>query len=296
MSEIVKLLPRFWSTALFADHRILKYMNEEEKEIMLKYLKSVHVTYHGDAKTGFEITFSFYENPHFIYLVQSKTFWFTREGISSASGSQIGWTTDKIRKYTMDTEIFPEMGGTQLHTDTASFFKWFAEDSQSSRDLLAEEIVLEFWPKAHKYHLIGKNRDTEVQRRVLTEHQSARKNIKRKRGGEKSDEGAMSKLTTISAKLQKAEEEATKLRCTRVIEYELMLVEGERKVHKECESLRRQIYDQRNEIIKNIPHFWLIAFLSHYALHYLLSEEDQKIFRFINSVNVEETEDNEEFR
>ncbi|XP_026380252.1 NAP1-related protein 2-like isoform X2 [Papaver somniferum] len=281
MSEIVKLLPRFWSTALFADHRILKYMNEEEKEIMLKYLKSVHVTYHGDAKTGFEITFSFYENPHFIYLVQSKTFWFTREGISSASGSQIGWTTDKIRKYTM------------LHTDTASFFKWFAEDSQSSRDLLAEEIVLEFWPKAHKYHLIGKNRDTEVQRRVLTEHQSARKNIKRKRGGEKSDEGAMSKLTTISAKLQKAEEEATKLRCTRVIEYELMLVEGERKVHKECESLRRQIYDQRNEIIKNIPHFWLIAFLSHYALHYLLSEEDQKIFRFINSVNVEETEDNE---
>lgn len=101
MSEIVKLLPRFWSTALFADHRILKYMNEEEKEIMLKYLKSVHVTYHGDAKTGFEITFSFYENPHFIYLVQSKTFWFTREGISSASGSQIGWTTDKIRKYTM---------------------------------------------------------------------------------------------------------------------------------------------------------------------------------------------------
>ncbi|KAI3886045.1 hypothetical protein MKX03_003626 [Papaver bracteatum] len=280
MYEITKLLPRFWSTALFADHRILKYMNKEEQEIMLKYLKSVHVTYHGDAKTGFEITFSFYKNPHFKYFVQSKTFWFTREGISSARGSEIGWTTDK------------DTGGTQLHTDTASFFKWFAEDSQSSRDLLAEEIVLEFWPKAHKYYLIGKARNTELQSRVLTEHQSARKKSKRKRGGEKSEDG-LSKLTTISAKLQKAEEEATELRCTREIEYELMLVEGERKVHKECESLRRHIYNQRNEIIKNIPHFWLIAFLSHYALHYLLSEEDQKIFRYLNSVNVEETEDNE---
>ncbi|XP_026410220.1 NAP1-related protein 2-like [Papaver somniferum] len=94
------------------------------------------------------------------------------------------------------------------------------------------------------------------------------------------------KLEAISAKLQRAEEQATKERCTMRMEQELVLLKGERIVHKECESLRRQLYNQRSQIIKSIPCFWLTAFLSHYALHHLLSGEDQKIFRFLNSVNV----------
>ncbi|KAI3982489.1 hypothetical protein MKX01_031228 [Papaver californicum] len=102
-----------------------------------------------------------------------------------------------------------------------------------------------------------------------------------------------SKLSARSFLIVQAEEQETKERRTRVIEHELELVKGEREVHKECESLRRQIYNGRSEIIKSIPHFWLIAFLSHYALHHLLSEEDQKIFRYLNSVNVEETKDDE---
>ncbi|KAI3944362.1 hypothetical protein MKW98_006523 [Papaver atlanticum] len=90
-----------------------------------------------------------------------------------------------------------------------------------------------------------------------------------------------------------AKEQATEEKSTKKIEQELVLVKEERIVHKECESLRRQIYNRRSEIIKSIPCFWLTAFLSHYALHRFLSREDQNIFRFLNSVNVEETEDDE---
>ncbi|KAI3918082.1 hypothetical protein MKX01_041402 [Papaver californicum] len=98
---------------------------------------------------------------------------------------------------------------------------------------------------------------------------------------------SIEKGTEIRWKKDKAEQQAIEERRTMKMEYELELV------HKQCESLRRLIYNRRNEIIKNVPRFWLIAFLSHYALHHLLSEEDQKIFRFLNSVNVEETEDDE---
>ncbi|KAI3932064.1 hypothetical protein MKW92_031700 [Papaver armeniacum] len=243
MYEFANLIPRYWSTALFADHRIRKYMNEEEQEIMLKYLKSVHVAYHGDAKTGFTISLSFYQNPHFKYLDHSKTFRFTRQGISSERSSEIGWTQ------------------TQLQTDMPSFFKWFAEDSQNFNDPLAEEIVLEFWPNAYKYYRIGMNMDMDELRIELGR---AAKKIKCE--GKKSEDEALSKLTTISAELRTAKEEATKSRNTREIEYEVMLVKGEREVHKMCESLRRDIYNRR---------------------------KDEKIFRFLNSVDVEETEDGE---
>ncbi|KAI3870232.1 hypothetical protein MKX03_011920 [Papaver bracteatum] len=169
-----------------------------------------------------------------------------------------------------------------------SFFKWFAEDSQNFRDSLAEEIVLAFWPNAHKYYRIGMNMDMEE---LMIDLGRGAKKIKCE--ANKSEDEAFSKLTTMSAELRTAEEEATKSRNTRENEYEVMLVKGEREVHKLCESLRTDIYKRRSEIIKSIPHFWLIAFLSHYALHLMLCEEDQKIFRFLNSVDVEETENGE---
>ncbi|KAI3838301.1 hypothetical protein MKW98_001409, partial [Papaver atlanticum] len=221
-----------------------------DSEIMLKYLKSVHVTYHGDAKTGLTISLSFYENPHLEYLHHSKTFRFTHQGICSGRGSEIGWMTVK----NMEKE------GMQLHNDMPSFFKWFAEDTQDFPHLLAEEIVLEFWLNAHKYYRIGKNLDTEE---LLIELGRARK-IK------KPEDDALSKLTTISAKLQTAEEEATKLRRSREIEYEVMLVKGEREAHKKCESLRRDIYNRRSEIKHSS---FLVTFLSHYALHSTLYVE-----------------------
>ncbi|KAI3874974.1 hypothetical protein MKW98_019547 [Papaver atlanticum] len=171
-SEIVETLPRFRPTALSADRRLLRYMNEEEQEILLKYLKSVHVSYHGGAKSGYTIHLNMDINPHFENLTLEKTFNFTNQRIYSKRGTAI------------------------------SFFKWYAEDTHNYRDLVAEEILVDFWPNAHKYYQIGRKKGTE--------------------------------------KLEDAD---------------------------------------------FIPCFWLIAFSSHYALHHLLSREDQKIFGFLNSVN-----------
>ncbi|XP_026407473.1 NAP1-related protein 2-like isoform X2 [Papaver somniferum] len=64
-SEIVKTLPRFWSTVLSADQGPLRYMNEEEQEIMLKYLKSVDVFYEDGEKSGFTIFLHMDINPYF---------------------------------------------------------------------------------------------------------------------------------------------------------------------------------------------------------------------------------------
>ncbi|KAI3972039.1 hypothetical protein MKW92_022347 [Papaver armeniacum] len=252
-SEIIETLPRFWPTALAADDSLLRHMNEEEQEIILKYLKSVHVSYHGGAKSGYTISLNMDINPHFDNATLEKTFKFTSQGIYSKSGTAIRWKTNEDM---------------QSHADMPSFFKWYAEDTHNYHDLVADAILVDFWPSAHQYYQIG-----------------------RERGTEKLEDADLSKLKAISDKLQKDEFQASEEKYKMGHEQQSVLVKGQREVHRECESSRRQIYDRRNEIIKNIPCFWLIAFSSHYGLHHLLSSEDKKIFGYLNSVDVEETED-----
>ncbi|CAN7098868.1 unnamed protein product [Brassica rapa subsp. narinosa] len=55
--------------------------------------------------------------------------------------------------------------------------------------------------------------------------------------------------------------------------------------------IRKPVYDKRNEVIKAIPDLWLTAFLSHPALGELLSEEDQKIFKYLSSLDVDDAKD-----
>ncbi|GAB4845484.1 Asparagine-rich protein (ARP protein), variant 2 [Ancistrocladus abbreviatus] len=62
-------------------------------------------------------------------------------------------------------------------------------------------------------------------------------------------------------------------------------------VEQKYNEMRKPVYDKRNEIIKSIPDFWLTAFLSHPALNELLTEEDQKIFKHLNSLEVEDSKD-----
>nr|VDC66077.1 unnamed protein product [Brassica rapa] len=55
--------------------------------------------------------------------------------------------------------------------------------------------------------------------------------------------------------------------------------------------IRKPVYDKRNEVIKAILDLWLTAFLSHPALGELLSEEDQKIFKYLSSLDVDDAKD-----
>ncbi|OIW00001.1 hypothetical protein TanjilG_26338 [Lupinus angustifolius] len=87
---------------------------------------------------------------------------------------------------------------------------------------------------------------------------------------------SIEKLQEIQDNLEKINEEAN----DKVLE-----------VEQKYNVIRKPVYDNRNEIIKSIPDFWLTAFLSHPALGELLNDEDQKIFKYLDSLEVEDNKD-----
>ncbi|XP_061346595.1 NAP1-related protein 2-like isoform X4 [Gastrolobium bilobum] len=87
---------------------------------------------------------------------------------------------------------------------------------------------------------------------------------------------SIEKLQEIQDELEKINEEAS----DKVLEIEQMYNE-----------IRKPVYNKRNEIIKSIPDFWLTAFLSHPTLGELLNDEDQKIFKYLDSLEVEDHKD-----
>lgn len=87
---------------------------------------------------------------------------------------------------------------------------------------------------------------------------------------------SIEKLQEVQDELEKINEEAS----DKVLE-----------VEQKYNEVRKPVYDKRSEIIKSIPDFWLTAFLSHPVLSDLLSEEDQKIFKHLTSLEVEDCKD-----
>ncbi|KAI3440608.1 uncharacterized protein J3R85_003380 [Psidium guajava] len=87
---------------------------------------------------------------------------------------------------------------------------------------------------------------------------------------------SIEKLQEIQDELEKINEEAS----DKVLE-----------VEQKYNEIRRPVYDKRGDIIKSIPDFWLTAFLSHPALCELLTEDDQKMFKYLSSLEVEDFKD-----
>ncbi|XP_020702831.1 NAP1-related protein 1 isoform X3 [Dendrobium catenatum] len=63
------------------------------------------------------------------------------------------------------------------------------------------------------------------------------------------------------------------------------------KVKRKYNEFRRGLYDRRNHIIQSISGFWVSAFLNHPAIAGKLSEEDEKIFKYMVSLEVEDFND-----
>ncbi|KAM5570734.1 NAP1-related protein 2 [Rosa sericea] len=87
---------------------------------------------------------------------------------------------------------------------------------------------------------------------------------------------SIEKLQEVQDELEKINEEAS----DKVLE-----------VEQKYNEIRKPVYDKRNDIIKAIPDFWLTAFMSHPALGELLTDEDQKIFKHLTSLEVEDCKD-----
>ncbi|MCL7031118.1 hypothetical protein MKW94_021841 [Papaver nudicaule] len=83
----------------------------------------------------------------------------------------------------------------------------------------------------------------------------------------------------LHAEIQEVEKKAYDKRLKLDEKYDLETQEKEIAVCQRKTLTRGLFYYRRNKIIETIPCFWLTAFLGHYALGVLLSEEDQKIFR-----------------
>ncbi|OEL31860.1 NAP1-related protein 1 [Dichanthelium oligosanthes] len=98
-------------------------------------------------------------------------------------------------------------------------------------------------------------------------------------GGEPIDRAlllSIEKLQEIQDQIEKVNEEAS----DKVLE-----------VEQKYNEIRKPVYVRRNEIIQKIPDFWLTAFLSHPMLGELLTEDDQQIFKHLESLFVDESED-----
>ncbi|RZC10684.1 NAP1-related protein 2 isoform B [Glycine soja] len=87
---------------------------------------------------------------------------------------------------------------------------------------------------------------------------------------------SIEKLQEVQDELDKINEEAS----DKVLE-----------VEQKYNEIRKPVYDKRNEIVKSIPDFWFTAFMSHPALCDLLNVEDQKIFKYLGSLDVEDNKD-----
>ncbi|KAG6412884.1 hypothetical protein SASPL_125578 [Salvia splendens] len=87
---------------------------------------------------------------------------------------------------------------------------------------------------------------------------------------------SIEKLQEFQDELDKVNEEASE----KVLELE-----------QKYNEIRKPVYDKRNDIIKSIPDFWLTAFMSHPALSELLTDEDQKIFKYLSKLEVEDCKD-----
>ncbi|OIW18494.1 hypothetical protein TanjilG_13246 [Lupinus angustifolius] len=87
---------------------------------------------------------------------------------------------------------------------------------------------------------------------------------------------SIEKLQDIQDKLQKINEEAN----DKVLEIE-----------QKYNEIRKPVYENRDQIIKSVPDFWLTAFLNHPALGQLLNDEDEEILKYLGSVEVEDNKD-----
>lgn len=87
---------------------------------------------------------------------------------------------------------------------------------------------------------------------------------------------SIEKLQEVQDELEKVNEEAS----DKVLEIE-----------QKYNEIRRPVYQKRNEIIKSIPDFWLTAFLSHPVLFDFITEEDQKILKYLDTLEVDDFKD-----
>ncbi|XP_025107119.1 protein SET-like [Pomacea canaliculata] len=63
------------------------------------------------------------------------------------------------------------------------------------------------------------------------------------------------------------------------------------KVEQKYNKLKKPYYDKRNELIEQIPNFWVTAFVNHPQISAILDQEEEECLHYLKKVEVEEFED-----
>ncbi|MCL7051164.1 hypothetical protein MKW94_000995, partial [Papaver nudicaule] len=274
--EHIQSIPDFWPTAILNLSRLRKYLRKEDEEI-IKVLKSVAVQDVPNDKSGRIIAFFFGENQYFENTCLRTMYAHTDKGIVHKLGTKILWKKGTDATTGSETETPVKKGSICSLTDIKkSFFTRLFEPKRKDIPLkvynkMRKAIEESLWPRALGYFLYWSGISAmEVER-------SER-------------EIALNALKIIHDKLEKMESEEFHESITVEQEFGEKARKLQVLIEQTCNQGRRPLYQKRNEIVKRFPNFWLLAFLSHYALGDLFSEEDQKIFRFVSSVDVEDDE------
>ena len=63
------------------------------------------------------------------------------------------------------------------------------------------------------------------------------------------------------------------------------------KVEQKYNSLRKPFFDKRNELVRDIPNFWVTAFVNHPNISAILDEEEEECLHYLTKLEVEEFDD-----
>ncbi|KAI3955845.1 hypothetical protein MKW98_006205 [Papaver atlanticum] len=266
--KIIELFPKFWSTAFLGVASLRKLLNETDKKIIMEHLKTVDVEDRLDVKSGL-----------------SKKFSFSHNGIADISGTEIKWKNKRPKH-----DVVEKGSGQSSTTDVRkSFLEWFSDDhlpKDQDRDEVAETIAYSLWPYAPVYYINATKTSVSMAAGIHADENGlpvsdSTTELRRRKENEK--------LMEVHAESVNAKEAALTNRWD--LKYDLQVETEEKVLRQQKTELCRSIYEKRSEIIKGIPFFWLNAFISHSALADILNEDDHKIFRYLECVNVEEIED-----
>ncbi|XP_052253620.1 protein SET-like isoform X2 [Dreissena polymorpha] len=148
-NEIISRIDHFWITSLL-NHPKLANIVEADEEECLRHLKQINFEEFPDMRTGFSVHFHFEENPFFSNQVLTKSFHLSpKAGQKSSNSTEISWKPSKS-------------GGLNLlqqHTERAlkghgrTFFSWFVEVTEASRDRIIKMLKDDIWPNPLQYFL-----------------------------------------------------------------------------------------------------------------------------------------------
>ncbi|VDN18396.1 unnamed protein product [Gongylonema pulchrum] len=62
-------------------------------------------------------------------------------------------------------------------------------------------------------------------------------------------------------------------------------------VEQKYNSLRKPFFDKRNDLVRDIPNFWVTAFVNHPHIGVILTEEEEECLHYLTTVEVEEFDD-----